>query len=176
MKRIMIVGGPGSGKSTLARMLGERLNLPVFHMDQIHWKENWIERPLAEKLPMALAVEAHQSWIFEGGMSRTYESRAARAEVLIWLDFPVGLRLWRVTKRLFRNLGKAEGRADLPKGCVERIHPQTLAFYRYIWTSRHPSHAKIAQLLMNVRGDLKVVHLRSPRHVRFWLLSLTDET
>ena len=72
MKRIMIVGSPGSGKSTLARMLGERLNLPVFHMDQIHWKENWIERPLAEKLPIALAVEAHQSWIFEGGMSRTY--------------------------------------------------------------------------------------------------------
>jgi|TARA_B110000027_G_C16056135_1_gene272290 hypothetical protein len=93
---------------------------------------------------MELAVEAHQSWIFEGGMSRNYESRAACAEVLIWLDLPVGLRLWRVTKRLFRNLVKAEGRADLPKGFVERMHPQTLALYRYIWTSRHSSRAKIA--------------------------------
>jgi len=48
MKPIVIVAGPGSGKSTLARMLGERLNLPVFHVDQIHWQENWVERPLAE--------------------------------------------------------------------------------------------------------------------------------
>ena len=48
MKRIVIVAGPGSGKSTLARILGERLNLPVFHVDQIHWQENWVERPLAE--------------------------------------------------------------------------------------------------------------------------------
>ena len=175
MRRIMIVGGPGSGKSTLARKLGDRLNLPVFHMDQIHWQENWIERPLTEKLPLALAVEARQSWIFEGGMSDTYENRAARAEVLIWLDMPVGLRLWRVIKRLFRYLGKAEGRPDLPKGCVERIHPKTWDFYRYIWTSRHSSRAKIAQLLKNVRGDLHVVHLCSPREVRCWLASLTDE-
>ena len=93
---------------------------------------------------MALAVDAHQSWIFEGRMSRNYESRGACAEVLIWLDLPVGLRLWRVTKRLFRNLGKAEGGADLPKGFVERMHPQTLALYRYIWTIRHSSRAKIA--------------------------------
>jgi adenylate kinase family enzyme len=175
MKRIMIVGGPGSGKSTLAGVLGERLGLPVFHMDKIHWKEDWVERPRAEKIPMALAVEAGEAWVFEGGMSSTYESRVAHADVLVWLDLPVGLRLWRVTKRLFRYLGKAEGRPDLPKGCVERIHPETFSFFWFIWKSRNSARIKIAQLVTHAAADLSVVHLQSPRDVRHWFANLPDK-
>ncbi|MGC1502792.1 MAG: AAA family ATPase [Sulfitobacter sp.] len=167
MKRVMIVGGPGSGKSTLARILGPRLGLPVFHMDQIHWQENWVERPMAEKLPMVQAVEEQDRWVFEGGMSVTYGSRMERADILIWLDLPVGLRLWRVTKRLFRYLGKA--RPDLPQGCVERLHPETLTFYRFIWQSRHDARQKIVKLIANADDRLDVVHLRNPREVQAWL-------
>lgn len=38
IERVMIVGGPGAGKLWLARDLGRISGLPVFHMDQIHWK------------------------------------------------------------------------------------------------------------------------------------------
>ncbi|MCX7559083.1 AAA family ATPase [Sulfitobacter sp. F26204] len=171
MKRTMILGGPGSGKSTLARLLGPRLGLPVFHMDQIHWQENRVERPMAEKLPMAQAVEEQDSWVFEGGMSVTYGSRMERADLLIWLDLPVGLRLWRVTKPLFRYLGKA--RPDLPQGCVERLHPETLTFYKFIWQSRHIARAKVAKLVTEARDELVVVHLRRPREVQAWLAGLS---
>lgn len=167
MKRIMIVGGPGSGKSTLARVLGKRLELPVFHMDKIHWQPDWVERPMAAKLPMAQKVEARDLWVFEGGMSSTYQSRMARADMLVWLDLPVGLRLWRVTKRLFRHLGQE--RPDLPKGCVERIHPETLAFYRFIWSTRQTQRAKIEQLVAGHTDSVEIVHLRSPRDVSKWL-------
>ncbi len=167
MKRVMIVGGAGSGKSTLARTLGLQFQLPVFHMDRIHWQDNWVERPLADKLTMVRAIEAQDAWVFEGGMSATYDSRMARADMLIWLDLPVGLRLWRVTKRLFRYLGKA--RPDLPKGCVERLHPETLAFYHFIWTTRHSSRDKIAQCVAQAAEGMPVVHLRSPREVHRWL-------
>lgn len=170
VKRVMIVGGPGSGKSTLARALGLRLGLPVFHMDQIHWQENWVARHMTEKLQMARAVEERDTWIFEGGMSVTYGNRMRRADLLVWLDLPIGLRLWRVTKRLVRYLGKA--RPDLPEGCVERLHPETLAFYHYIWTSRHRARRKIADLVKSAPAEMQVVHLKSPREVRRWLEGL----
>lgn len=40
MKRIMLIGSGGSGKSTLARELGEKLNIPVYHLDVLFWKPN----------------------------------------------------------------------------------------------------------------------------------------
>jgi adenylate kinase family enzyme len=99
MKRVMIVGGPGSGKSTLARLLGERTGLPVVHIDHIHWQAGWIERDKEDKDRLTREVHARDAWIFEGGHSRTYDDRMARADTLIWLDMPVWLRLWRVLRR-----------------------------------------------------------------------------
>lgn len=167
MKRVMIVGGPGSGKSTLARLLGERTGLPVHHMDHIHWLPNWVERTTAQKLPLVARIEAQDRWIFEGGVSTTYENRARRADLLIWLDMPVGLRLWRVTKRLLRYWGQA--RPDLTEGCREGFHAGTVPFYWFIWTSRHRSRAKIRRLVEVLPEDTTLVHLRSPLEVREFL-------
>lgn len=38
MKKIMIVGSGGAGKSTLAKQLGEKLDIPVYHLDAIFWQ------------------------------------------------------------------------------------------------------------------------------------------
>ena len=167
MQRVMILGGPGSGKSTLARVLGERTGLPVHHMDMIHHLPGWQERPLPEKIEMAHAVERGAAWIFEGGLSATYDHRAARADTIIWLDLGVGLRLWRVTKRLFRYLGQT--RPDLPEGCKERLHPETLAFYGFIWRTLHTSRARILRLLKEQPEGKIVVCLRNPAEVQRYL-------
>ena len=43
MKRVMIIGCCGAGKSTLARRLHKIIKLPLYHLDQYYWKENWTE-------------------------------------------------------------------------------------------------------------------------------------
>lgn len=162
MNRVMIVGAPGSGKSTLARQLGEMTGLPVFHMDHIHWKPGWEERARPEKIAMALDVEAQERWIFEGGLSSTFDTRAARADLILWLDLPIGLRLWRVATRTWRDYGKT--RADLTEGCTEYYDPE---FYHYILTTRRRNRARLARLMDEAGTPYR--RFRTRRAVTAWL-------
>jgi adenylate kinase family enzyme len=167
MKRVMIVGGPGSGKSTLARLLGERTGLPVVHIDHIHWQAGWIERDKEDKDRLTREVHARDAWIFEGGHSRTYDDRMARADTLIWLDMPVWLRLWRVLRRTVAHLGQS--RPDLTDGCPEVLGRQTLEFIAFIWRTRRSSHQRIEAIASNPPTHLTVRHLRSLAEVRAFL-------
>jgi adenylate kinase family enzyme len=162
----MIVGGPGSGKSTLARALGARTGLPVRHMDLIHWQPGWVERDRAEKDRLTRAVHAEDAWIFEGGHSRTYDERAARADTLIWLDLPVGLRLWRVVRRWLTWWGRT--RPDLPEDCPERLDPE---FIRFILRTRSSARARIGRVVAE-HPQLEVHRLRSPREVQQFLVEV----
>ena len=134
MKRFMIIGQPGAGKSVFARRLGARTGLPVFHIDKIHWQSGWVERCGTQKDEMCAAVIAGDSWIFEGGRSLTWPQRLDRADTLIWLDFPLWLRSWRVVKRTLRYYGQS--RPDLPENCPERFNAE---FWAWIWNTRHTS-------------------------------------
>ena len=162
----MITGGPGSGKSTLARSLGDTTGLPVFHMDKIHHLDDWQPRPMAEKHKMAHEIEGKPQWIFEGGMSSTYASRATRADTLIFLDLPVGLRFYRVVKRLLQNYGQT--RPDMAPNCVEKFHGETFAFWKWIWDTRHTHRVQLLTLIDDY-PHLRVHHLKTRQAVNdFW--------
>jgi adenylate kinase family enzyme len=167
MRRVMIVGGPGSGKSTLARAVGARTGLPVFHMDQIHYRPNWIERSRDEKDRLTREVHRQDAWIFEGGHSRTYPERIGRADTLIWLDVPVALRLWRILRRWVVYRGRT--RPDMPPGCRERV---TLEFVAFILRTRRSARARHAALWRDPPAHVRAHRLRTPREVRDFLDSL----
>lgn len=169
MQRVMITGGPGSGKSTLARIMGARTGLPVYHMDHIHWRADWEERPAEEKTRLVREIIATEAWVFEGGHSTTYAERGARADTFIWLDLPVTLRFVRIIWRTIRDHGKT--RPDMAPGCNEGFHRETLPFWRYIWRTRKTARAKLAAIAADPR-HLKVYHLRSPSQVRAFIDSL----
>lgn len=170
VRRVMIVGQPGSGKSTLARMLGQVTGLPVFHMDRIHWMAGWVERPQSEKIAMARAVEAQDLWIFEGGLSVTWPERSARADLVVWLDVPLWRRMWRVARRSVVHHGQV--RPDLPEGCPERLGPETLPFWRWIWDTRHSGRRGIERLLAGLPPDKRVVRLTTVAGVQRFLAGL----
>lgn len=159
MKRVMIIGQPGSGKSTLARRLGEKLNLPVIHMDKIHWLPGWVPRPEEDRFRMTLDAIKAEAWVFEGGFSRTYPERLARADTVIWLDVPWPRRIWNVTRRLFDNYGQS--RPDMQVGCEERIGWHSVEFYQYIWKTRHSNRARLYDLIQGVSEQKTVVVLNS---------------
>lgn len=160
----MIIGQPGSGKSTLARAMGGITHLPVVHIDQIHWQAGWRERPSAEKDALCEEVHARDTWIFEGGHSATWPQRLARADTLIWLDYPLALRLWRVILRTLRYWGRS--RPDLPDGCPEEF---SLAFLRWIWKTRNSGRAKMQELFDGAPPEKTKYRLASTEDMRRFL-------
>ena len=49
INRIAIIGAPGTGKTTLANNLGKIYELPVQHLDDIHYMENWVLRDTKQR-------------------------------------------------------------------------------------------------------------------------------
>ncbi len=163
-KRIMIIGQPGSGKSTLARALGKVLDLPVVHIDRIHWKSGWIERTGAEKDVMCAEVHSRDRWIFEGGRSQTWAERLDRADTLIWLDFPLLVRAWRVLKRRVEYHGTS--RPDLPSGCPEKID---LEFVNFIWRTRKTGRRRMLAFFDAVPAEKEKYKLNNRYEVEAFL-------
>lgn len=165
----MIIGQPGSGKSTLARRLGEALNLPVVHIDLIHWKSGWIERDGKEKDKLCAAVHQRDRWIFEGGRSSTWLERLDRADTLIFLDFPFLTRVWRILKRRVKYHGTS--RPDLPEGCPENI---SWEFVHFVWTTRRKGRQKMIRFFDTVPGDKESYRLQSRSEVEAFVRKLSS--
>ena len=118
---------------------------------------------------MIRAIIAQDRWIFEGGHSTTYAERLARSDTFIWLDLPVGLRFRRVLWRTIRDRGTT--RPDMAPDCPEGFHHETLAFWKWIWQTRHTARARLATMAADPNGA-QVIHLTSPSQVAAFLASL----
>lgn len=139
-QRVLIIGSPGSGKSTAARRLGAVLGLPVVHMDrEVFWLPGWVERDKPAQRAQIARIVAQEDWVFEGNNSATFSLRAARADLLIWLDVPLGLRLVRVIRRNLTQRGQA--RPDMAEGCTERLS-MLPGFLWFVLSSARRSRAK----------------------------------
>ena len=148
MKKIMVVGvSAGVGKSTFARELGEKLDLPVYHLDSYHWKPGWIE---ADKNEFRKAIEKlvnEDAWIIEGNYSSTIDLRLAEADTLIYLELPLRVCLYRVLKRWLTNLGRT--RPDMGEGCPERMEWE---FLKFIITTYSRRKTEMKQRLKKFQG------------------------
>jgi adenylate kinase family enzyme len=162
MQRVIIIGPCGSGKSTLARELAKRLGLPVFHMDKLNWRPGWVETPKPELLERVQAVTAGERWLIDGNYGGTLGPRLARADTVIYLDFPITLCLWRVVKRVLTHRGQT--RPDMADGCPERFD---LGFMLYLagwhWGPRLRTEAVLRE------HEAKVIRLPGPRALKRWL-------
>lgn len=89
MTRVFIVGNGGSGKTWLARNLGQKLQLPVFHLDELHWLPNFAgERPRNERDQLVAQAADGASWVMEGIYGSILRQVLPRVETLIWLELP----------------------------------------------------------------------------------------
>ena len=129
MERVVILGCSGTGKSTLARRLGAKTGLPVVHLDALFWEPGWRESDPAVFRQRVTEALAGGRWITDGIFnSKTFDLRLPQADLIIWIEQPLALRLWRVTWRALRYQGQT--RPDMGPDCPEK---SDLEFLKYIW-------------------------------------------
>lgn len=95
-RKILIVGGPSAGKTTLARALARRLELPLHELDPIAFAdENFTKRPAAERTVAVQMIFRTDSFVCEGAFLGWTHPIFEVADVIIWLDPPLVLMMWR---------------------------------------------------------------------------------
>lgn len=118
MKRIAIIGINGAGKSTLAKELGEKLNLPVYHLDKIYWKPGWVKLPANEGESIQREIVKQEKWIIDGNWAGSLDVRLEPADTIIYLNYPKWLCLYRIIKRAWFTKGSS---FDKQEGVNEKL-------------------------------------------------------
>lgn len=159
--KIAIIGCPGSGKSTVAQQLYGQLKIPLYHLDQYYWLPNW-QRPdkaIFEKVHHALCDG--KEWIIEGMAIRYFDYRIAKADVVIFLDIPLRVCLYRIFKRAFSAWGSI--RNTSAPGCYE--HFPDREFLSYVLNFNRKYRPIIEQLLEQYKGQKKIFVARNGRQI-----------
>ncbi len=142
MKKIIVIGSGGAGKSTFSRRLGEKLGIPVIHLDQLYWRPNWEKTPKAEWEATVAELLKGESWIMDGNFGGTREMRMHAADTIIFLDIPRRVCLYRAIKRAIKYRGR--NRPDMAEGCNEKFD---LEFLLWVWNYKNRSRKNLMEEL-----------------------------
>ena len=98
--RIAITGPSGSGKTTLAAELARTAGLRHIEIDALHHGPNWEScGPDVLRERVAVATEG-DDWVTDSTYHRMLGNLVVdRVDVLVWLDLPVRLIMWRLLRR-----------------------------------------------------------------------------
>lgn len=161
--KIVIFGCIASGKSTLAQSLATKLSLPVYFLDQWYWVQ---EGQRDEKDIFIQKVEKmmyqESSWVIDCAMRCVAKQIAQQADIIIFLDIPWYICLWRMLVRWLK--GALHG--DLPVG-RRQGHYDTLA-YKYgafIWRFAKRRRPWYVHILHEQKKKKKVFVCRNQREV-----------
>lgn len=116
-RRILLHGVTGSGKSTAALAIGKARGLPVHLVDEeFGWLPNWVQRPVDDMRRLAAEAAAEPEWVFDSTYGTFRDLVEPRAEVIVGLDYPRWLSLWRLIRR---TLTRVVTKQEMCNGNVE---------------------------------------------------------
>ena len=159
--KVAVLGFSGGGKSTLARKLGEQLNVPVLHLDRVHWLPGWQERRTEQSISIVADFMEQTDWIIEGTYSKfLMERRMEEADRIVLVTLPRLTCFFRAVRRYLTYRGTE--RPDMTPGCPEKMDGE---FVR--WLLLDGRAAKRRKVFEDIaKGDKdKTVILRSQTEI-----------
>lgn len=162
MKRIIVVGRSGAGKSEFSRKLNKILGVPIFHLDNIWWKEDktHIERDEFDK--ELLKIFSLDSYIIDGDYSRTYEVRFKNSDTVFFLDYPLDICLKGAESRIGTK------RDDIPWK-EEAFDP---SFKEFILKWENDVRPKLLELISKYQDKKNIIIFKSREEANSYLEEL----
>jgi adenylate kinase family enzyme len=164
--RIAVVGTTGSGKTTVARQLAAHHGVPHIELDALHWGPGWTEpspEDFRARVESALAVPG---WVVDGSYyGKLGDLVLERADLVVWLDPPLGTILRRLWTRTLDRIRKGDelwgGNRETWRGAF--LSRNSL----FVWALKTHRGRRRRYAERLARYDM--VRIRSAREARAWL-------
>jgi adenylate kinase family enzyme len=165
--RIAITGPSGSGKTSLAAELARTARLRHVEIDALHHGPNWESCGPEVLRERVLAAIEGDDWVTDSTYHTVLGNLVSeRADVLVWLDLPIPLVMWRLLRRTYlRNRDKVE----LWNGNVEPGFRESMRYL--IWPALKRAFANRRDFPQSY-AHLRVSRLRSDAEVRAFVQSI----
>lgn len=173
MKKVAVFGNAGGGKSTLSKRLSETTGLPLHILDKIQFQSGGAEVPQEEYKRIHQQILATDGWIIDGfGCRETLWPRLNEADTLIYVDLPIYVHFWWVTKRLIT------GYFQPPEGWPENspILKSSLSSYRALWLCHKYLTPKYRDYIKQSQSTKIVHHLQSPEQISQFFELIENES
>jgi adenylate kinase family enzyme len=167
------MGSSGAGKTTFAKALAQRLGIPHWELDAIFWQPDWQYLSVEEFRATIKNQLAADAWVVDGNYRRVRNILWARADTVVFLDYPFWFSFARLLHRSWtRGLRQQElwagNRESLRRSFLSR---DSILLYtlKYHYRKRHQNLTDLQDL---DHAHLQVKIFRWPRQAEGWLATL----
>ena len=169
MKKVAVFGNAGGGQSTLSKRLSEITGLPLHVLDKIQYQSGGTE----DYKRAHQQILVNDRWIIDGfGCLETVWLRLNEADSLVFVDLPLYVHFWWVTKRLIT------GKFIPPEGWPQKspILRSSLTSYRVLWLCHKYLTPKYREYISQAQIIKSVYHLRSTKEISQFFELIENET
>ncbi len=165
--RILVYGVTGAGKTALAKRISEATAIPWHSVDDLTWEPGWMLVPDDEQRRRIEAICAGERWVLDTAYGRWLDVPLARVELIVALDFPRWLSLFRLTRR---TVARAIDGRPLCNGNYESFRHMCSEDSIILWHFKSFSRKRRQIRAWEADPPVpEVVRLASPREVENWL-------
>ncbi len=166
LKKVAVFGKPGGGKSTISKAISEIVGLPLYQLDSIQYEEGGIKVADDVFEQRHAKILESSSWVLDGlGPIESFRQRISEADTLVYIDLPMYLNFWWVTKRLLKSPFVYP--AGWPKGSP--LLKSTFASWRNLYFSKRFWTPEFRQKMVDLRSSKEVYIISSPTEISQFL-------